>query len=158
MLKCKDCAAVRMTQDGRSICGYMETAIDLEKPACQNRVPIESITKCDVCGLALPISAAVVYFRNTEDINFLCPKCQRNLNTCATCINGNLCDFKTNPIPLPHQVQKTVRKGNAVMSTTIQNPERIKETCQKNCSCWSDEEGCLKQNGWCGAYAFSAER
>ncbi len=38
------------------------------------------------------------------------------------------------------------------MQSVVMNPERIRETCQKNCKCWNDEMGCLRQNGTCGQY------
>ena len=65
------------------------------------------------------------------------------------------CDFEENPIALPKQIQQQIRQGNSIISTVVVNPERIRETCEKNCKCFSKEFGCLRQNcQTCGEWTF----
>jgi hypothetical protein len=45
---------------------------------------------------------------------------------------------------------KEIRQGNMIAQQQVQNPERIRQTCQKGCKCWDEEFGCLKSNGCCG--------
>lgn len=82
----------------------------------------------------------------------MCGNCFSMAGTCGLCENGTLCDFETNPSPLPKQVQKVIRQGNAIIQTVVKNPERIRETCLKNCPCCDPNFGCFKENGTCGIY------
>ena len=75
------------------------------------------------------------------------------IGTCATCTQAKFCDFETNPIQIPKQVQKVIRQGNMQMQTIVRNPEREKETCMKGCPCWDSEQCvCLRQTGFCKAW------
>lgn len=117
---------------------------------------METLT-CQMCGRPCfkdaIISAKEVEGPNTLPFYYImCRTCHSQCGTCAMCINRSDCLFETDPSPLPKQVQKTIRQGNMVMQTIVQNPDRIRETCQKSCKCWSDEFGCLKQSGTCGNY------
>ena len=88
-------------------------------------------------------------------LNRLFMRCARNVIVNAAlvpCKEAHICDFETNSSSLPKQVQQTSRQGNMVMQTVVKNPERIRITCEKGCKCWSDEFGCLKQNGICSNY------
>ena len=87
-----------------------------------------------------------------EQVFTMCSQCASMTGTCYTCKEREKCDFETNPIDLPKQIIVTRQQGNAVIRQQIVNPERIRETCQKNCECFSEEFGCLKQNGTCGKY------
>lgn len=102
---------------------------------------MESIN-CGMCGAPL-VGADLVY--DTELEKSYCRKCAPYVRTCYNCVDGNSCDFETNPSPLPKQVQMTRQVGNAVMSQVVTNPERIKITCQNGCPCYSAEMGCVKQ-------------
>lgn len=100
---------------------------------------------CNFCGQPAK-------FISIDPIFCLCHRCFSLLNTCNACVNGATCDFETNPSPLPKRIQKTIRQGNMTMQTVAKNEERIRETCQKNCACFSEEFGCLKENGICANY------
>lgn len=82
----------------------------------------------------------------------MCPQCYSVTKTCTMCKEARSCDFETNPDPSPKQVQQTIRQGQMVMQTVVMNPDRVEKTCKMNCKCWSDDFGCLKQNGTCGQY------
>jgi len=100
---------------------------------------------CDFCGQG---GATVI----NEDLRLSCPRCTSLFNTCAMCAQAAFCDFETNPIDLPKQVQKVVRQGNMTFQSVVPNENRIRETCLKNCSCYDPDFGCLKQNGTCSKY------
>ena len=102
-------------------------------------------TPCNYCGN--PASTAV-----DNEGRHSCIKCLQLFNTCHMCTERQKCDFETNPSSLPKQVQKTVRQGNMVMQTVEKNPARIDISCKAGCLCFSEEFGCLKQNGTCGNY------
>lgn len=106
--------------------------------------------KCAYCGRPLPQGAIIC---TDPFVYAMCTQCHSHAGTCVLCIEANTCPFETdNNCPLPKQVQKTIRQGNNVIQAVVQNPDRIRETCQKSCKCWSDDFGCLKQNGTCGQY------
>lgn len=97
---------------------------------------------CAMCGTPL-MGSTLVY--DAELHNIYCLKCAPYIRTCQNCKDGAYCDFETNPSPLPKQVQATKRMGNTTMSQVINNPERIKITCENGCPCYSAELGCAKQ-------------
>lgn len=110
---------------------------------------------CGYCGQPCLENAIVSAYKNEEAetaYTLMCPQCFAQVNTCNMCVNRNKCNFETDPSPLPKQVQQTVRQGNMVMQTVVKNPDRIRELCQFSCTCWSDDFGCLKENGTCGQY------
>ena len=112
---------------------------------------------CDICGRPCFENAIVsaLEVEGPEDspaYYIMCPQCYADCGTCALCVSARECIFETSSSPLPKQVQQIIRQGNMTMQTVVQNPDRIRETCQKSCKCWSDEFGCLKQNGTCGQY------
>lgn len=82
----------------------------------------------------------------------MCHECFSLTNICALCKEARSCEFMTNPDPSPKQIQQTIRQGQAIIQTVVMNPERIEKTCKTLCKCWSDEFGCLKQNGICSQY------
>jgi hypothetical protein len=87
-----------------------------------------------------------------EHGNYFCAQCLSLAGTCHLCSFGNCCDFETNPINLPKQEQKVIRQGNMTMQTVEKGEARIRETCLRNCPCFSEEFGCLRENGTCGKY------
>ncbi len=97
---------------------------------------------CKMCGSPL-VGANLVY--DVELDSFYCTRCFPYIRTCHNCATGNLCDFETNPSPIPKQVQVTRQVGGAIMSQTTVNPERIKITCANGCPCFSADFGCGKQ-------------
>ena len=109
-----------------------------------------AVSVCTMCGAPL-IGPNLIY--DTELQNTYCHKCFPYIRTCQNCKDGSYCDFQTNESPLPKQVQMTRRSGNTVVSQVVQNPDRIKITCENGCPCYSSEFGCVKefcmQDGFC---------
>ena len=82
----------------------------------------------------------------------MCIQCYQAFNTCQACVNGSVCDFETNPSPLPKQIPQEIRQGNMIIQTTVPNPERVKLTCF-NCKCFNEDELlCCKQFNYCQHY------
>ena len=107
---------------------------------------VTNIVNCAYCG------AQGKWRTIDQERNRICDNCLALFGTCAMCTEAQKCDFETNPINLPKQVQKTIRQGNMIMQTVINNPDRIAKTCQENCSCFDPDFGCMKQNGTCAKY------
>lgn len=110
---------------------------------------VDEVPICSVCGR--PFVPPKMYLFTEDAYILLCPSCFNGRNKCQTCAHGGYCDFKENPIGIPPMIQQTVRQGNAVMTTQVPNPERIKATCMANCKCFC-EEGCNRQCGTCRNY------
>ena len=118
---------------------------------------METVTLiCNWCGRPCLEGSIVSENPNQEsDAKWLvmCHQCFGQTKTCTMCLEGNKCPFETDTsCPLPKQVQQTVRQGQMVMQTVVMNPDRVEKICKMNCKCWSDDFGCLKQNGTCGQY------
>ena len=71
-----------------------------------------------------------------------------------------ICDFKTNPAPIPHFVTKHIRQEtpNGYMEQIVQipNAQRIKAFCiEGECKCMGyvgEEPKCMRQFGVCANY------
>lgn len=111
----------------------------------------EELPTCAICGRRFV--APINWMMCGEEARPLCASCVEASGTCQGCQYGGYCDFRESSIPLPKFVQTTIRKGNAVISTQIPNPERIAKTCKVNCKCFS-ETGCLRQWNTCENYKF----
>lgn len=107
-------------------------------------------TVCKVCGRPCPRDAIIC---TEPTVYVLCKHCYSFVGTCAFCSESKkLCAFETDSSPIPKQVQQTIRQGNMVMQTVVNNPERVRVTCQNGCKCWNEEFGCLRQNNYCPNY------
>ena len=81
----------------------------------------------------------------------ICAQCAKVLSTCAGCKNQT-CEFRENPDPMPQTVIQQIRQGNAIMQTTVENPERVKKFCH-GCHCWNSEENfCNRTFNCCGRH------
>lgn len=121
---------------------------DDRKPVCPYW--IAEVPKCDLCGQVDP--KCILTQATDESWKRLCEKCSSRSGTCGGCKKSQGCDFETNPSPLPKAVQKRIQQGNQIIMATVKNKDRIRETCQKNCDCWDENFGCLRENGTCGKY------
>lgn len=111
------------------------------------------LTYCGVCQRIL----ATPHYSLTKfaDGNFhpICETCLSASGTCQSCTRGTTCSFESDPSPLPKAVQKSFVQGNQQIVTTVPNPDRIKETCAKNCSCFDAASySCNRQNSTCRNY------
>ena len=104
------------------------------------------IMQCETCGRP---TEQQVLCPDGNNWHILCPNCASQLNTCAFCKKVNVCTFETDPSPLPKMVQKQIRQGPMITVTEIMNPERIRQTCEKDCDCFDANFGCMRQFYYC---------
>lgn len=142
-------------QAGNNMCPVFQEKVEDNERACRKYIGHDS-DKCTICGSLMPGKAQIVIMENGDAI-ISCAKCADTLGTCMTCDLVKLCDFETNPINIPKQIQKVVQQGNMVMKTIVRNPEREKETCMKGCTCWDESECvCMRQSlGGCAAWRYN---
>lgn len=150
MGKCIDCIYYDIQQLG---CQLLKIGTE-KTDTCPLYTNKDLLDNCDVCGQ--PCITRDFIFVPADDNRghfHLCKRCASLSGTCGLCIEGDKCDFETNPSTLPKQVIQVMTKGNMKIQQEVPNPERIKITCMKGCKCFSEEFGCLKRNcGTCGNY------
>ena len=98
------------------------------------------MTTCTHCGR--PITGRQVFIEHDLQAPF-CQQCIHFFGGCPTCVRADVCDFETNPSPLPKQVAQVIQQGNMTMQTIVRNPEREEITCKK-CPCYHEEWGCCR--------------
>ena len=98
---------------------------------------------CDFCGQ--PILRGGIF----DNGKLYCQKCGEHLGKCPTCRHGENCFFETDPSPVPKVIQQTVMKGNMRASIPVKNPSRIAITCKNGCTCYNEENGCLREFNAC---------
>lgn len=140
---CGDCG-FRVTQGSESFCSLSKLKVIPEVDSCSKHVFQDSMKFCEICGNVIFESGIVDLVDGSPHI--ICSSCASRMNTCATCVEAEKCDFETNSCPIEKVVQKQVRQGNMVMMTTVKNPKRIEETCKKNCKCYDEKNGCIKES------------
>lgn len=111
---------------------------------------VDQVIKCDYCGQVIFKYAILEASDGTWKC--LCEQCSGLSGSCRMCSKSTTCDFETNPSSIPKAVQKQIRQGNMITVQTIKNPARTDATCRVNCQCFSEEFGCLRENGTCGNY------
>lgn len=142
--KCGQCALPSLKN---GICPVFNQVPNLTHAAC----PMfeREIICCGVCNSAIiPSKSAIIMDNSTT---YICDNCRLALSSCIGCKNGQSCAFENDPRPDKY-IPKSIRQGNTIIQTQIPNPEIIRETCQKDCKCFSQENGCLRQNNCCGNY------
>jgi hypothetical protein len=110
---------------------------------------IKEIPICSVCNS--PFIPPINWVEFNGEYRAVCDNCRQQFGKCPSCSYADTCDFKSNPINIPHMITKTVKQGNGTLTTQVINPARIAETCAKNCKCYC-EDGCNKSCGTCGNY------
>ena len=147
------CGKCLLQQHQGGVCPVFNEKVSPEDEACRRYIGHDS-EKCGFCGGLMPGKPQVVVMEN-GDIVLSCAKCGDSIGTCATCAQAKMCNFETNPIDIPKQVQRVVQQGNMRMQTVIRNPEREKETCMKGCPCWDEDTfTCLRQSGCCKSWRY----
>lgn len=123
-------------------------------PAEQSACPkfTKTIRTCALCGNIL-LTPGILELIDSTYINYH-DECAKYMGTCQTCGQGALCSFKTDPSPIPPVIMQTQRQGNMVIQQQVKNPERIEATCAKGCPCYDPTVGCLKEEGYCGKWAY----
>lgn len=143
----KICGNCLLYKQGDGVCPIFQEKVNENDSGCRKFV--SEINPCDFCGNGIVGLAEIVIMPDGE-VYQSCKNCGDRIGTCTTCSMRVSCDFETNPIQIPKQVQKVVRQGNMQMQTVIRNPEREKKTCMKGCPCWDGEEYvCKRQYGMC---------
>ena len=125
------------------ICSISNLIVDASKDFCSKHK--NELPTCDVCGQAT-LDLLQIIKTKEGDFIAMCGECSKQLGHCRTCIHGNKCSFETDPSSLPKIVNKEITQGNARFVTQIKNPDRVRQTCQKNCPCFSSDNLCLKQS------------
>lgn len=80
--------------------------------------------------------------------NTYCDKCFAKLSTCANCEQNVNCAFDASP-DTPKIVQKREIVGNMQAVTNVRNPDIVRNTCKDKCSCFSEENGCMRDFNSC---------
>lgn len=102
---------------------------------------------CEICG-GIIINTSIIV-PDDDKFHLVCGKCATDLTGCSTCEQRHYCDFETNPVQIPKTVRRVFQKGPMQAVAEVANPDRIRETCEKNCHCFDAEFGCQKQIGFC---------
>ena len=147
---CFNCGYRQLDNTKCPLIGYAYPNDETAAPVCPYWT--SEITYCGVCGQIIAGPGLMLYEAADGTFQNICERCKKASGTCAMCTKSNLCDFETNPSPIPKAVQKQVQQGPVTTITTIRNPSRIDITCRVNCPCWDENFGCLKENGTCGKY------
>ena len=80
--------------------------------------------------------------------NTYCDKCFAKLSTCANCEQNVNCTFDASP-DTPKMIQKREIVGNMQAVTNVRNPDIVEKTCKKGCSCFNEENGCMRDFNCC---------
>lgn len=121
-----------------------------EKDICPHW--IRELVVCGQCNQIIPIHNYCLTKFSDGTHKPICENCLKLSGTCGGCSKSTTCDFETNPSPIPKAVQKRIQQSNQIMVVTVKNPDRIRETCQKNCECFSEEFGCCRELNTCSNY------
>ena len=145
MKKCKTCGFL---DPARNICPIMRLQVDPTADFCSKHIELQECGTCPICGKPIYNTNLLLDLQEDGSVRSLHLTCGQSLNTCATCKHASVCEFETNPDPMPKMVNQTTRQGNMVLQTTVKNPSRIEKFCFK-CQCFDKEIGCLKENNCC---------
>ena len=102
-----------------------------------------SLSTCAICG------SVILQDGYIDEGHLICPNCFSQITSCRVCRGSLQCAFEEDPSPTPKVISQQIRQGNGIYVTTVRNPERVRETCQKGCKCFDTKNGCLRQNGFC---------
>lgn len=145
---CRTCA---LCDPSQSVCRLFHHKIDIDQDFCSRHT--KSLIQCEICGA--PMLEPFIDLSIEGEYHVICGNCASSRSSCSFCKKNTLCSFENDPSPLPKVITKTMQQGNSYIQTQIRNPERVRETCEKNCFCFDAENGCLRQNNWCNKQEFS---
>lgn len=151
-IKMKICGECALAKHNGGICPVFKTAQPQDNPGCQYHTC--ELHPCILCGNHMTKDNQFIDITEPDNIIIYCGKCKQHISHCPTCVNSKECRFETDPSPLPKIVQQEIRQGNMITVTQVRNPERIRQTCQNGCLCFSEEFGCSRQINHCGNYKF----
>lgn len=139
---CGDCG-FKVTQGADSFCSLSKLKVDPSIDSCSKHTFQESMKICEVCGNIMLESSIVDLIDGSPHI--ICSNCASQMGFCNTCGNVKNCKFEQDNSPTEKFVQKQVRQGNMIMMATVKNPKRIEETCKKDCCCYDEKNGCIRE-------------
>ena len=146
----KTCGSCAIQRHNHGTCPYFQQPMNSNDPACAKYC--DEVVTCDLCkGITTP-AASYLDLTDPSNPHRVCSNCKQHYGHCPVCIHSVNCLFETDPSPLPKIVQREIRQGNMISVTQVMNPERIRQTCEKDCSCFDRENGCLRQNNTCANY------
>ena len=147
---CFNCGYRQLDTTKCPLIGYSYPNDETAAPVCPYWV--DELNTCGVCGQIIAGQALRIFESADGTFKLLCDRCKNASGTCLACVKNADCDFETNPSPIPKAVEKRFQQGPMIRVEQVPNPERIDSTCRINCECFSEEFGCLRQNGTCGKY------
>lgn len=103
---------------------------------------------CENCGQPI-VTKTIIDITKEGELHYLCEECSAKTGTCFTCKMREECEFETNPSTIPKVVQQRIQQGPMTSIVQVKNPARVEMFC-KNCKCFDEEFGCLKESGCCG--------
>jgi hypothetical protein len=145
---CQTCGYSSLNTEQCPLIGYKYQ--QNEKDICPHWT--RELVTCGRCNQIIPIRHYTLTYFSDGTYKPICENCLKLSGHCGGCSKSTTCDFETNPSPTPKAVQKRIQQGNQIMVATVKNPDRIRETCQKNCECFSEEFGCCRELNTCGNY------
>ena len=135
---CKNCAYL-LSNGACPIVGYSP---DPNQPVCNSFSDTKYI--CKVCHNPIFHKQMII----DDQGNTYCDKCFTKLSTCANCEQNVNCAFNASP-DTPKMIQKREIVGNMQAVTNVRNPDIVEKTCKKGCSCFNEENGCMRDFNCC---------
>lgn len=135
---CKNCAYL-LSNGACPIAGYSP---DPNQPVCNSFSDTKYI--CEVCHNPIFHKQMII----DDKGNTYCDKCFAKLSTCANCEQNVNCAFDASP-DTPKMIQKREIVGNMQAVTNVRNPDIVEKTCKKGCSCFNEENGCMRDFNCC---------
>ena len=145
---CSTCAYRTLNPQQCPLIGY--NYAEGEKQSCPYHTT--ELVYCARCGNIIPKRNYMLTHYSDGTWKPTCEKCIKLSGTCGGCSKSSTCDFETNPSPIPKAVEKRFQQGNFTRIETVKNPDRIRETCQKNCDCFLENFGCCRELNTCGNF------
>lgn len=137
---CNNCGYYRPTT---GLCQITGNTIDPNHAICDNFLCGEYCT-CKVCHTPIFHKQMIIDVQG----NTYCDKCWAKLSTCANCEQNVNCAFNDSP-DTPKMIQKREVVGNMQTVINVRNPDIVRDTCQNGCSCFSEENGCMRDFNCC---------
>lgn len=137
---CNNCGYYR---PATGLCQITGNTIDPNHAICDNFLCGEYYT-CKACHTPIFHKQMIIDGQG----NTYCDKCWAKLNTCANCEQNVNCAFNDSP-DTPKMIQKREIVGNMQAVTNVRNPDIVRDTCQNGCSCFSEENGCMRDFNYC---------
>lgn len=137
---CNNCGYYRPTT---GLCQITGNTIDPNHAICDNFLCGEYYT-CKACHTPIFHKQMII----DDQGNAYCDKCWAKLNTCANCEQNVNCAFNDSP-DTPKMIQKREIVGNMQIVMNVRNPDIVRDTCQNGCSCFSEENGCMRDFNYC---------